>query len=198
MNVVDTTIKIAIIGNSGVGKTAIATRYVNGSFYKNLPNVGVDTFQKQITCHGETVKLVIWDTAGQEKFRSMMPLYYHNANVIIIVYAVGNHNPKIPISLDSFNSVDEWYDQIKNNNSQAITVLCGNMCDLEDRDIPNEKGNDKAEEIEAQYFETSAATGEGIDELFESITQMYYKQCQGQNEPTIKIEKNKSSGSWCC
>ncbi|KAH0791049.1 Ras-related protein Rab-5A [Histomonas meleagridis] len=184
-------LNIALVGESCVGKTAIALRFVNNDFNNNLPStIHFDSFNKTLNIDGKDITFSLRDTAGQEQYRSIIKLYYRNCQVIIIVFALGNLNPTVPLAKESFNSIGEWYRQIKNNADEGtIIVLCGNMNDLQ-LEITHDEVMEKIRTIDEnlEYFETSAKTNDGIDAMFETIAERYL-----QSECFIEHEKDKSN-----
>ena len=161
--------KILTIGNHSVGKTSILRRYVENKFLKHhLSTIGIDYLSKTIQIKNREIKLKIWDTAGQERYRNITSHIYKDADGIILVFDVTNE--------DSFNQITDWMDQIKNNVSKddISLILIGNKCDLSDRSIEKARGEDKAKELEVNYYETSALSGEGINEAFEGLAKMIF------------------------
>ncbi|KAH0785779.1 small GTP-binding protein [Histomonas meleagridis] len=204
--------KVVLVGDSGVGKTAILLRFVNGAYSSTSATVGVDILSKSLNVHGQKINLAIWDTAGQEEYRTLTPMYYRDASIVIIVFAVGNPTPTSQISRSSFNSVSSWYEEISSANRNAVICLCGNMNDLTEREISTEDGCEKAEELSSdlEYFETSAVTGDGINTLFEKLAEKYLQIKQNQpndggNESTqggggnpVNINTTTSQQKKCC
>ena len=118
------------------------------------------------------VKLHIWDTSGQERFRAMTNLYYRDAQVAILTYDITNES--------SFTSIDFWIEELKYKveNENMILCLVGNKCDVSDneRKVSNIKGKNFAEENKMIFYETSAKTGDGIKDLFVTIATKVYEQ----------------------
>ena len=156
--------KIAIIGNQHVGKTTILSRYkyeTTDDMY--APTVGIDFLTKNVFLEDKTIRLIMWDTAGQERFKSLIPSYLKNANCVILTFDVTDKS--------SFSSLNKWLSDAKDNVVEGtFIVLCGNKIDLTNkRVIPKEDGEKFAEENNIIYVETSATTGQGINELFSAI-----------------------------
>ena len=156
--------KIVVIGDIGVGKTSILSRFRYGSFESDyMPTLGIDFFTKNLFFEDKTIRLILWDTAGQERFRSLIPSYLKNADCIIIVFDLTNK--------ESFGSLNKWLSDAKNNASEGtIYVICGNKSDLKNKRTVSESEIDKYINKEGLiYNECSAKSGEGIKELFNIV-----------------------------
>ena len=118
--------KVVLIGNSGVGKTSIALRYKEGKFNENpKATVGAAYFQKTVLFKdGSQMRLHIWDTGGQEKFRTIAPLYYRGAHAALVCYSIVDDN--------SFRAMDEWIKQLDEhaNSQKMVKFVIGNKCDV--------------------------------------------------------------------
>ena len=156
--------KIAIVGNQHVGKTTILSRYKYETTDDTYaPTVGIDFLTKNVYLEDKTIRLIMWDTAGQERFKSLIPSYLKNANCVILTYDVTDKS--------SFSSLSKWLSDVKDNVVQrTFIILCGNKIDLNNkRVIPKEDAEKFCEENKIAYVETSATTGQGINELFNTI-----------------------------
>ena len=166
--------KIVLLGDVSVGKTSIASRYCKNSFNDHHINTigGAYQQQKVVLGNGSMVKLHIWDTSGQERFRAMTNLYYRDAQVAILTYDITNES--------SFSSIDFWINELKYKveNENMILCLVGNKCDVtsNERKIPTSKGKNYAQENNMIFYETSAKTGEGVKDLFVNIANKVYEQ----------------------
>ena len=194
--------KILTIGDGGVGKTSILRRYVENKFLKHhLSTIGIDFLSKTLKIKDKEIKLKIWDTAGQERYRQITSHIYKDADGIILVFDV--------TSEESFNQITDWMEQIKNNVSkeEVNLILIGNKCDLADRMVEKERGEKMAEKLKIKYFETSALTGQGINEAFEELAKQIFKNKNpnenisrnisiSYNKPEDALKKKKGKG--CC
>ena len=172
-------VKICLLGDVNVGKTSIASRFCKNSFNDNYINTIGGAYQQQnITLNnGVKIKLHIWDTSGQDRFRSMTNLYYRDAQVAILTYDVTNEQ-----SLESLNYwLNELNDKVEVDN--MILCLAGNKNDVESskKMVPTSKGKAFAEEHNMIFYETSAKTGAGVKELFQAIAAKEYELLKDKN-----------------
>jgi len=174
-------IKIALLGDSGVGKSSIALRYTNDSFDDNyISTNGAAYSNKVVQKYGDTYQLDIWDTAGQERFRSLGKNFYKDAYIVLLVYDITR--------LESFENLKNiWYQELKENGEQnPIIAIVGNKSDLyeEEEIVKEEDARKYAKEINALFNLVSAKNGLGIENLFNDILDAYLK-----NNYPEKIEK---------
>mmetsp|Transcript_6216 Transcript_6216/g.5338 ORF Transcript_6216/g.5338 Transcript_6216/m.5338 type:complete len:220 (+) Transcript_6216:23-682(+) len=156
--------KLLLIGNSGVGKSCILMRYADNSFTENFFNtIGVDFKIKTIALNDQVIKMQIWDTAGQDRFRTLTSTYYRGAHGIIIVYDVTNR--------DSFDNVRQWLQEIDNFASESVNkLLIGNKCDLEEqRVVTHEEGIELSKKFDMPFLEVSAKNSTHVDTTFNTI-----------------------------
>ena len=155
-------LKILTLGDSAVGKSAILIRYTQNKFHSNyLTTVGIDYQSKIIRYHNRDIEMQIWDSAGQEKYRAISKQYYKKANGIILLYDV--------TSRESYLGIKQWIKDINNMTTmKPFLILVGNKIDLE-RKVAYQEGEELATKYGALFFETSAATGQGIEEMFQAL-----------------------------
>ena len=191
----DITIKLLLIGNAYVGKTLIVQKFIDNTFSKStVSTIGVDLQSKVIDINGKKVKYLIWDTAGEDRMKTMTYSYYRGCHVILVVYDVTDQK--------SFQNVTTWVECIdKFAKSNVLRILVGNKTDLEDkRIITKEEGQKLAEENGLKYYEISALKITGLHEMFEDVAKEYveiYEQKAYKNFQLQKIEKIKKKRSWC-
>ena len=152
--------KIIFVGDAGVGKTTLISRIMDNPFSDVYePSIGVDFMSKSIKYRGQNIKLQMWDTAGQEKYKGLIPSYVRNSSIVFVVYDVSTKS--------SFDNVPKWISFIRSIENTTL-VLCGNKTDLEKREVTKEEGEAFAQKESLAFFETSAKTGDGIKQMFYS------------------------------
>ena len=163
----DCVYKVLLLGDSTVGKTCFLLKYTDKVFKEvHMTTVGLDYRLKSMTLkNGKNVKLQIWDTAGQDRFRSITKNYYKGAQGIIVIYDITN--------FASFDNVKNWISQIREEvTSNVVIYIAGNKTDLEEqRKIQTEEGKNLAEEYGFHFVETSAKNGTNINEAFEDLVE---------------------------
>jgi small GTP-binding protein len=164
--------KVVLLGEAGVGKSSIAQRFCHNKFSDAYEvTIGGAYLQRMVQLKsGASVKLHLWDTSGEERFRAMAPLYYRDANAVVMVYDVGN--------VKSFHALDFWTREIESKRSEKIVVgLVGNKNDLDptDKMISTQEGRHYAESNRVLFGETSAKLGTGIEEFFYALSEDLYK-----------------------
>ena len=200
----DKTCQILLIGDSTVGKTSLIQRYANGIFKEEyLATVGIDYYTKQEMINNINVLVKLWDTAGQERFKALTPNYLRNAEGVILAYDVTNS--------ESFDNLKFWINSIKSNlgekNIFIPIIIIGNKIDMKDmRDISKDDANKFAQENNYKYFETSAKTGEGVDEAIRNLVNQILANSEKneaikEERKSVKIQGNKDDNQkkkGCC
>ena len=180
-------IKIALIGDSGVGKSSIALRYTMNEFNDNYNSTGGASYSTKIIQYGnDTIQLDIWDTAGQEKFRSLGRQFYKDAFIVILVYDITNKQTFINLSAI-------WYPELKNSGeSNPVIGVAGNKSDqYESEETVNEEEARKySESINGVFELVSAKTGNNIDILFNDLIEEYYKRNYPEKVKKILEERD--------
>ena len=159
--------KILLIGDVDVGKTSILTRYFNNNFSEVTEStIGIEFKTKSFKRDNLNIKLQIWDTSGQERFKSITQNYFRDADGLLYVFDVTNEN--------SFKSIENWLKMSNdNNNKDFIKILIGNKTDLEGRSITKEEMEKfKNENSMDKLFEISAKDNKNISEMFEIIVDL--------------------------
>ena len=193
----DCVYKVLLLGDSTVGKTCFLKKYTDKTFQDvHMSTIGLDYRVKTMTLKsGKVVKLQIWDTAGQDRFRAITKNYYKGANGIILIYDV--------TSIQTYENVKNWITQIREEASPNVIIyIAGNKIDLEEeRKIKTEEGQKLAEELGLPFFETSAKTGVNINESFEDlvekIDEVYSKLEEKTGGNKVKVYQAKTKKGCC-
>ncbi|XP_066246406.1 ras-related protein Rab-18-B-like [Euwallacea similis] len=159
-----TTLKILIIGESGVGKSSLLLRFTEDNFDpEQTLTIGVDFKTKRVSVDGNTVKLAIWDTAGQERFRTLTPSYYRDAQGAILVFDVSSYQ--------TFAKLETWLDELEtySTKSNIVKMIVGNKIDVEKREVSREQVMAFARRHQTLYIEASAKTKHGVQSAFEEL-----------------------------
>lgn len=159
--------KFIVIGDAGAGKSCLLHQFVENKFKKGSSHtIGVEFGSKIIRVGGRTIKLQIWDTAGQERYRSVTRSYYRGAAGALIVYDVTNR--------DSYNHLINWLADARTLARADISIIAvGNKCDLKDkRAVTFLEASRCAQENDILFLETSALTGEGVEEVFIKVARL--------------------------
>ena len=190
--------KVLLLGDSSVGKTCFLLRYCDKSFQDvHLSTIGLDYRLKSMTLKsGKNIKLQIWDTAGQDRFRAITKNYYKGANGIILIYDITNKQ--------TYENVKNWISQIKEEaNPNVIIYLVGNKIDVPDeqRMVQIEEGQKIADEFNLPFKEASAKDGRNVNEIFqellEEIDEKYSKLEAPKGERKNQLFNGKKKKSWC-
>lgn len=160
--------KVLVFGDGGVGKTTLINRYLTGLFAQGTITIGVDFHIKAVEIGGKKVTLQIWDFAGEDRFRFLLPSYAKGANGVIFMFDITRYG--------SLNSVNEWLDVFKKSfkdeeEEEVPMIMVGGKLDLnERRTVPRSDAENIASEIQFHdYLECSSKTGENVEEIFNKI-----------------------------
>ena len=181
--------KILFLGESQVGKTSIILRYTENKFESNsLSTLGMDLVYKYVKMDNLKIRLDLWDTAGEERFKNITKNYFKGANGIIFVYSLAK--------LETLTRLKNWIEDVEENLSlnDLEMVVAGNKSDLEEeRDISKEIVENFLQKYNLKNFEVSAKKGEGINEIFDFLVKKLLskikKDTQSESEP---ISRNNS------
>ncbi|KAJ1725569.1 Ras- protein Rab-2-B [Coemansia erecta] len=202
--------KYIIIGDTGVGKSCLLLQFTDNRF---LPShdltIGVEFGARMVSVDNKDIKLQIWDTAGQESFRSITRSYYRGAVGALLVYDITRR--------DTFEHVATWLEDVrKHSNTETTIILIGNKCDLEaKRSVSREEGEKFASDNGLYFIETSAKTANNVEEAFVQTAQDIYEKIQqgvlvvngepsgvklGPSQPGMSSMPNvsQSGGLGCC
>ena len=164
-------LKIIVLGESGVGKTALLQKYINNTFTEDHKStIGADFFTKKLDIGRSLVTLQIWDTAGQERFASLGKAFYRGANAAILVFDQSNRA--------SFDKVENWKSQFEEVNDLSESdedfpfLLISNKCDLEKRAVSLNEADQYAQANKMIFYECSALTGKNIKSAIGKIAEI--------------------------
>lgn len=186
--------KIVMIGNSGVGKTALVERISDDVFADaHVPTVGAQFIAIEMNVNGNNCTLELWDTAGQEVFRSLVGFYAREAKGAFILFDLTDKA--------SFQDLTKWMEFIQESAPGAKIIVFGNKNDLtEQRAVVREEIDAFINKNELVYFEGSAKTSEGVKDAFEKMSEMVFERSETRAEKTVvklqKDDKKKKKG--CC
>ena len=195
-SVVYNSYKVLLLGNSYVGKTCILLRFSEDIFKENYDvTIGLNYRIKSMTVENNPIKMQIWDTSGEEKFKAIAKNFYRGAHGVLLVYDICQKN--------SFLDVKSWIEQIIENadNDDIVMILCGNKCDNEkERKISKEEGENLAKNYGIPFFECSAKNNFNIKEIFETMAQKIYTKVGNRQSSSVKLTSNsiKKKIGKCC
>lgn len=202
--------KYIIIGDSAVGKSCLLLQFTDRRFRTDHDlTIGVEFGARLITLDDKQIKLQIWDTAGQESFRSITRSYYRGASGALLVYDVSRR--------ETFTHLTRWLEEARSNASEHMVImLLGNKCDLEQREVSFEEGQAFAKERGLVFRETSAKTAQNVEEAFLQTARSILELIQGGTldpntpnggikvgpgitgqPPAIGLQKQDSAGCVC-
>jgi len=155
--------KVVFLGDTSVGKSCLAVRFVRNDFFEfQEPTIGAAFLSKTMTYNNKRYKFEIWDTAGQERYRSLAPMYYRGARAAAVVYDITHE--------DSFKGAKSWIRELKKKTSNCLILLIGNKIDLiEKRRVNVDDVRNYARDNNIIYMESSAKTGTNVDQIFTNI-----------------------------
>jgi small GTP-binding protein len=187
-------INLILLGNSNVGKTCFFNRFNKNQFQENfVSTIGIDKYIRYFKYKDKECKVCLWDTAGQDRYRSLPKKYYQNADGILILFDICNK--------ESFNDVQIWMNEINDNanvNSEVKKIslfLIGNKIDLLERCINKDDGNDKASFYGMKYFEISCKLNINITEISARIIEECFTELEKQKGEQ-KVEKMNDSNNF--
>jgi len=189
----DINYKVVLLGDTKVGKTSILNYIISGETYSDpTSTIGPNYNKYAVNVENKTIYLQIWDTAGQEQYMSLTPLYLRGSKASVIVYDVTQQI--------TFDNIPKWMNLLKQNDCNGEIFIVGNKIDMrQNRVIDIEKAQDFAKENKCHYVETSARTGENIILLVNFVATTLYKEksvCQPEVEQ--RLVPNQTRQKDCC
>lgn len=184
------TVRVVLIGDSQVGKTSLVQRFVRSSFEKQQRStIGAVFHTYERSYNGIDVVMQIWDTAGQEKYRSLGPIYYRNSVAGICVFDMTNK--------ETLSGLEKWISEFRKQTNDPILYIVGNKIDIQDKiTVTEEEAKAFSKSQNAKLIFSSAKTGENVQEIFESIFQDLG--ANGKFEVKKELAKNEDKGNSCC
>ena len=197
--------KVLLCGNSGVGKTSIFKRYFKNEFEGNYnSSIGIDFQTKVIKRKSKQYSIQVFDTAGEERFRSITSSYFRMAEYFLLIFDLTNRN--------SFDAIPEWIALLKEYVEKPKFMIIGNKSDLEKNKIPDDEINDALEDKEQfkindeNFIKVSAKTGKNINYAFDYLLDLIEKNIDEnddeeiiiKNKPKNKLKKNSKKKMKCC
>jgi Ras-related protein Rab-23 len=167
----EVSLKVIIVGNGRVGKTTMLTKFAKGAMTEDYKKtIGTDFMEKEITLpsSGETVRLMLWDTAGQEMFSKLTRAYYRGAGAVVYVFST--------IDRESFDALEDWKDKVEAECPDIVSVLVQNKVDLiEEAKMTSQEVEDLASSWDMKLYRTSVARNLHVNEVFDDVAQQFIK-----------------------
>ena len=179
----DMMVKVIIIGDSGVGKTNIMSKFLKNKFMEeSKATVGVEFGSKLFDLNGHKIRAQIWDTAGQEKYKSITGAYFKGSKGALVVYDITQKS--------TYESLEKWVNDLKSAGDPKITIiLIGNKSDLEEnRQVSKEQGEEKAKSFGCAFLETSALSGDNIDKAFNMMVKEIFEKFSNDSAEDSELE----------
>lgn len=187
-------VKVVLLGDTGVGKSSLVLRFITNEFKPYVEStIGASFMSKLILVDSQPIKFQIWDTAGQEKYHSLAPMYYKGAAAAIVVYDITKRK--------TFETLQQWISELKTQGPENIVLaIAGNKSDLEsERQVPASEAQAYATSIGASFLETSAKTKSNVDEIFLNISKNLPAYVPPQQPyGSLKLNKQQKASSGCC
>ena len=195
--------KVILVGDSGVGKTCLLSMYVKGIIEQTIPTIAVEFCTKEIELYdGTKIKVQLWDTAGEERFKSLAMTYYRKAYGILLLFDVTKKS--------SFMASKNYLEEVRiNSDKKCVIYLVGNKIDLADeREITKEEAENFAKKENIKYIETSAVKNMKVNEAFTSLLNSIYQVKKEddksklflKNTASIELKRNQqfNTDNFCC
>ena len=195
--------KVILVGDSGVGKTCLLSMYVKGIIEQTIPTIAVEFCTKEIELYdGTKIKVQLWDTAGEERFKSLAMTYYRKANGILLLFDVTKKS--------SFMACKNYLEEVRiNSDKKCVIYLVGNKIDLaNEREITKEEAENFAKKENIKYIETSAVKNMKVNEAFTSLLNSMYQVKKEddksklflKNTASIELKRNQqfNTDNFCC
>jgi small GTP-binding protein len=190
------TISLIMIVDNSVGKTTLMKKFITGKYCDSFaPTLGVELYKKEIEINNKQYLIRIWDTCGQERFRSLSKSYFRNSDGIMLLFDLN--------STKSFDNLSSWFNSIKDCGCEDIPmIIVGTKCDLDssEREVDEEKGNKFAQSLGYKFSETSAKLNININEAFDTLLDEVLLNYKPNLRESVKLSKaqTKKEKKNCC
>lgn len=183
----DESYKVILLGNSGTGKTTLLSTQINGpTEEQHLPTIGCNSYELKVNNGKKDIRLKVWDTAGQEVYRSVVPIYIRGASAAILVFDVTEES--------SFSNLDSWVSLVSESETEAVPFfVVGNKIDLENCKVDKEQAKNFANSINGELMFVSAISGENVDALFKRVACVV----SDSNQFITQVNQKKNDSSCC-
>lgn len=180
---IETAIKVVIVGNGAVGKSSMIQRYCKGVFTKDYKKtIGVDFLERQIEVRGEDVRLMLWDTAGQEEFDAITKAYYRGAQACVLTFST--------VDRSSFLAIESWKRKVEDECGEVPMVLVQNKIDLlEQAVVAPEEAEGLAKKLRLRFYRTSVKEDLNVKEVFKYLADKYLSHVNSMAEEEIANRK---------
>lgn len=182
-------VRLLLLGDSGVGKTCIMSRFTTDEYTnRHISTIGIDFRVKTVEMGGKKIKIQIWDTAGQERFRAITTAYYRCAMGVVLVFSISNQQ--------SFENIRQWMRDVNMyTENEPDKILVGNKCDLEaERMVSAHTAQNYADSLGIEYIETSAKNDINVKEAFAHLTRRIIRRITENPQFDPLYEINRSNG----
>ncbi|XP_060570507.1 ras-related protein Rab-23-like [Ruditapes philippinarum] len=176
---IEIAIKVVVVGNGAVGKSSMIQRYCKGIFTKDYKKtIGVDFLERQLEVNGEDIRLMLWDTAGQEEFDAITKAYYRGAQACVLAFST--------VDRDSFEAIESWKRKVEDEVGEISMVIVQNKIDLiDDAVVQPEEAEALAKKLRLRFYRTSVKDNLNVEEVFRYLAEKYVHQlnCEEEEEP---------------
>ncbi|XP_059172297.1 ras-related protein Rab-23-like isoform X2 [Physella acuta] len=180
---VEVAIKVVVVGNGAVGKSSMIQRYCKGIFTRDYKKtIGVDFLERQIEVDGEDVRLMLWDTAGQEEFDAITKAYYRGAQACVLAFST--------VDRESFEAIESWKKKVENEVGEIAMVIVQNKIDLiDDALVQTNEAEDLAKKLRLRFYPTSVKENLNVEEVFRYLAGKYLERLNTVIEPETGTQR---------
>ncbi|XP_072912631.1 ras-related protein Rab-23 isoform X2 [Hemitrygon akajei] len=189
---IEVAIKVVVVGNGAVGKSSMIQRYCKGIFTKDYKKtIGVDFLERQIQVNDEDVRLMLWDTAGQEEFDAITKAYYRGAQACVLVFSTTDR--------ESFEATSSWKEKVEAEVGDIPTVLVQNKIDLLDETVlKNEEAEALAKRLKLRFYRASVKEDLNVNEVFKYLAEKYLQRLKQQTTEEEQVHTTSNRiGMFC-